>query len=195
MTTEFKNYINSIADEIIALSQQLGNEIETWRDVLARVPGSTNKGISAGFVSKPTAASGIEIVADIQAPPVEQTARLRIWAIETTKDNDSNERFNNIQLTYRLNYDEAHKLVEQTAALTPENLALLAHEHVDQLDSIVISDLTGGNAASKQSLGKRYDIESDELDIISNDRSDELKQVMSTVIERLKQTATSVNLA
>ena len=195
MTTEFKDYMNKIADEIITLSRQLDNEIETWRDVVARVPDSTNKGVSEGFISKPTAVSGIEIVADIQAPPVERTARLRLWAIETLKDGDGNERFNNIQLTYNLDYEKAHKLVEHTDALTRDNLALLAHNHADQLDNIVVSDQTGLDTATEQLLGKRYDVVSDELRAISDDRCNELKQVISTVIERLKQTASNVNPA
>ncbi|MEO8863350.1 MAG: hypothetical protein ABI354_03445 [Candidatus Saccharimonadales bacterium] len=195
MTTKFKDYINSVADGIIALSRQLDNEIETWRDVVARVPDSANKGVSAGFISKPNATSGIEIVADIQAPPTEQIARFRIWAIETVKDSDDNERFNNIQLTYLLDYGKARRLVEQADSLTRENLATLAHDHVEQLTSIVISNQTGLDVAAEQLLGKRYDIQSDKLSNLSEDFCDELELAMSTVLERLKQTATSVNLA
>jgi hypothetical protein len=189
MTTDFQNSVNSTADEIISLSKQLDNEIETWGDVVARVPDSTSKGVSAGFISKPTATSGIEIVADVQAPSTEHTARLRLWAIETVKDNDGNERFNNVQLTYGLGYEKARKLVEQSSALTRDNLSALAHDPEAHLDSLVISDLTGRDAASEQLLGKRYDFGPDELNTITEDLSSELVAAMHTVLERLKKSA------
>ena len=189
MTTEFKNYADNIADEIIGLSLQLDNEIETWRDVVARVPDSTSKGVSAGFISKPNTASSIELAVDVQAPPDEKTARLRIWAIETIKDSNNNERFNNIQLTYHLDYDTAHKLVEQTNALTRDNLSILAHDPANYLENIVISDLTGRDSASDQLLGKRYDLSTDELNAVNEKTSIELKTAMDSVLERLKKSA------
>ncbi len=167
---------------------QLDNEIETWRDVIARVPDSTNKGVNAGFISKPTT-SGIEIVVDIQAPPSEQTARLRIWAIEIIKDSDGNERFNNVQLMYYLDYDKAHKLVEQTDPLTRDDFSALAHDPANYLENIVISDLTGRDSHSEQLLGKRYDVESDELNDMSEDLSNKLIVAANTVLERLKKSA------
>jgi hypothetical protein len=191
MTTDFRDYANSIADGIIALSLQLDNEIETWHNVLTRVPDSTSKGVSAGFISKPTTPSGIEIVVDIQAPPVEQTARLRIWAIETVKDDDSNERFNNIQLTYHLDYDKAHKLVEQTDPLTRDNLSILAHDPTNNLENIVISDLAGRDVASGQLVGKRYDIGPDQLSVMTEDLGSELVATMNSVLKRLKKSAAS----
>jgi hypothetical protein len=189
MTTDFEDYINSIADEIIALSKQLDSEIETWRDVVARVPDSTSKGVSAGFISKPTAASGIEVAVDIQAPPAGHAARLRIWAIETVKDTTGYERFNNIQLTYSLDYGTAHKLVEQTKALTREDLSILAHGPANHVENIVISDLTGKDAASGQLLGKRYDLGPDDLRTMDGNRSSELVSVINTVLGRLKKSA------
>ena len=189
MTTDFRNYADNIADEIIGLSLQLDNEIETWRDVVARVPDSTSKGVSAGFISKPNTASSIELAVDVQAPPDEKTARLRIWAIETIKDSNNNERFNNIQLTYHLDYDTAHKLVEQTDALTRDNLSILAHDPANYLENIVISDLTGRDSASDQLLGKRYDLSTDELNAVNEKTSIELKTAMDSVLERLKKSA------
>ena len=191
MTTDFRNYADNIADEIIGLSLQLDNEIETWRDVVARVPDSTSKGVSAGFISKPNTASSIELAVDVQAPPDEKTARLRIWAIETIKDSNNNERFNNIQLTYHLDYDTAHKLVEQTDALTRDNLSILAHDPANYLENIVISDLTGRDSASDQLLGKRYDLSTDELNAVNEKTSIELKTAMDSVLERLKKSAAS----
>jgi len=189
MTTEFRNYADSIADKIFGLSLQLDNEIETWRDVVARVPDSTSKGVSDGFITKPDSASGIEIVADIQAPPTEQTARLRIRAMEIIKDGDDNERFNGIQLIYSLDYDKAHKLVEQTDALTRNDLSVLAKDSANQLENIVISDLTGRDSASDQLLGKRYDLSTDELNAMNEKTSIELKTAMDSVLERLQKSA------
>ncbi len=189
MTTEFRDYANSIADEIIALSLQLDNELETWSDVIARVPDSTSKGVSVGFVSKPNPSSSIEIVIDIQAPPVEHTARLRIWVIETAKDSSGNERFNNIQLTYSLDYDTAHKLVEQTDILTRDDFSILVHEPANHIENIVISDLTGKDTTSGKQLGKRYDLASDDLSNMNEALSSELASVINIVLERLKKSA------
>jgi hypothetical protein len=191
MTTDFRSYANSIADEIIALSLQLDNEIETWHDVAVRAPDTTSKGVMSGFVSKPTTASKIEIVVDVQAPPAEKDARLRIWAIETTKDSKNNERFNNIQLTYRLDYTKARKLIEQADVLTRDNFSVLAHDPANSLENIVISDLTGKDIASAQLLGKRYDLESDELSLITEDLSNEIVTVIDDVLGRLKKSAIS----
>lgn len=192
MTTEFRDYANSIADEIVALSLRLDNEIETWRDVFTRVPDSTSNGVSAGFISKPVTDSSIEMVIDVQAPPTEQTARLRIWAIETTKDSDDNERFNNIQLTYHLDYNTARQLVEQADTLTRDELSRLAHDTENYLENIVISDLTGKDVVSGQQLGKRYDLETDELDTMNESLSRELVSVINIVLERLKKSAANV---
>jgi hypothetical protein len=189
MTTEFRDYANTIADEIIALSLQLDNEIETWKDVFVRVPDSTSNGVSAGFISKPVTNSTIEIVVDIQAPPAWKTARLRIWTIETTKDSDGNERFNNVQIMYTLDYDAARKLVEQSDSLTRDDFSTLAHDSTNEIENIVVSDLTGKDATTEQQLGKRYDLETDELNSMDEERSNELASVMNTVLERLKKSA------
>lgn len=189
MTTEFRAFANTTADEIVALSLQLDSEIETWSDVFARVPDSTSVGVSAGFISKPITNSNIEIVIDVQSPPTEHSARLRIWAIETIEDADGNERFNNIQLTYNLGYDIARKLVEQANDLIRDDLLTLAHDPTNHVENIVVSDLTGQDVASGQQLGKRYDLGSDGLSSMDELLRSELISVMDTVLERLKKSA------
>lgn len=194
MSEEFRDYTNHIADEIISLSQLLDEEVETWSDAIARVPDSTSKNVSTGFVSKPNTKSNIELVIDIQAPPQERTSRLRIWAIDIIKDDKGNERFNNIQLTYHLDYAKARQFVEQSVPLTRDNFISLAHDPANQLENVVISDLTGKDAISGQQLGKRYDLESNDLNTITEDFSNELKQLMNDVMERLKKSAYNINL-
>jgi len=191
MTATFSDTSKLIADEIITLSRLLDTEMETWHDVVARVHDSTSKNVSAGFITKPNATSGIELVVDIQAPPVEQKARLRIWAIEIVQDNDGNERFNNVQLNYHLDYAQARQLIEQTNALTLNDLANILHDSANQLESIAISDLAGKIEASQKQLGKRYDLDSDELNSVTEDLHNELLQAMNIVLERLKQSAES----
>lgn len=182
-----------IADEIISLSHLLDEEIETWSDVIARVPDSTSKNVNAGFVSKPDTKSKIELVIDIQAPPHEHTSKLRFWAIEIVKDDNNNERFNNIQLTFHLDYDKARKLVEQETPLTRDDLISLASDPVIQLESIAISDLTGKDGVTGQQLGKRYDLDSNDLDSITEVFGNELNQIMNNVMDRLKKSASSIN--
>jgi hypothetical protein len=116
---------------------------------------------------------------------------LRIWAIETAHDNSGNERFNNIQLTYRLDYQKAHALVEQADTPTREDFSALAHESVDRLESIVVSDAAGKDSASGELLGTRYGFESDELNSLTDSASAELIAAISTVAERLKSSAAS----
>ncbi|MBC7546481.1 hypothetical protein H7171_01915 [Candidatus Saccharibacteria bacterium] len=189
MNAKFTDLTNKITDEIIDLSRQLDNEQETWRDVMARVPDSSSNGVSAGYVSKPTTASNIELVTDIQAPPTEQTARLRIWAIETTSDSDRNERFNNIQVTYHLDYGKAHAIIEQTKLVTRDTLSLLAHDPSNYIESIVISDLTGMVAATGELLGKRYELDLDDLRNMTEEICNEVVAVMNVVLARLKLSA------
>ena len=131
------------------------------------------------------------MVIDIQAPPSEQSARLRIWAIETVKDSDNNERFNNIQLTYSLDYGKARKFIERAETITREDLSMLAHDSSNYLKDIFISDLTGKDSTTGQILGKKYEVETDTLRVMTEDLSSELMARMTIVLERLKKTASS----
>ena len=190
MNAKFTGLTNKITDEIIDLSRQLDNEQETWRDVIARVPDSSSNGVSAGYVSKPTTASNIELVTDIQAPSSERTARLRIWAIETTYDSDRNERFNNIQITYHLDYGKARAIIEQAKPVTRDTLSLLAHDPSNYIESIVISVLTGTAVATTgELLGKRYELDLDDLRNITEEVCNEVLAVMNVVLARLKLSA------
>jgi hypothetical protein len=192
MTNKFKDYINQTANEIIALSQLLNEEIETWSDVKARVLDSTSDNISVGFVSKPNTLSGIEFVIDVQVLSVEQIVRLRIWVIETTQDNNGNDRFNNIQLSYKLDYSKASQLVNQANTLSRDDFLSLAHESTDQLDNLVVGDLTGQDKVSEEILGQRYELDSNELNAMTEDLCNELEQSMTTVLERIKKSASNL---
>ncbi len=187
MTNKFKDYINQTANEIIALSQLLNEEIETWSDVRARVPHSTSDNISVGFVSKPNILSGIEFVIDVQVLSVEQIARLRIWVIETTQDNNGNDRFDNIQLSYKLDYSKTSQLVNQANTLSRNDFLNLAHESTDQLDNLIVGDLTGQDKISEEILGQRYELDSNELNAMTEDLCNELEQSTITALERIKK--------
>ncbi len=192
MTIKFKDYINQTANEIIALSQLLNEEIETWNDVRARVADSTSDNISVGFVSKPNTLSGIELIIDIQILSVEQIARLRIWVIETTQDNNGNDRFDNIQLSYQLDYSKVSQLVNRTNTLSRDDFINLVHESTDQLANLVVSDLTGQDKLSEEILGQRYELNSNELNTITDDLCNELEKSMTTVLERIKKSASNL---
>lgn len=102
------------------------------------------------------------MVIDVQAPPQEQKARLRIWAIETYKDEADNERFNNIQLSYSLDYDQARKIVEQVNSPSLDDLANLLHDTNNHLNSMIISDQTGQDKNLNLQMGRRYEFDADE---------------------------------
>jgi hypothetical protein len=194
MTTEFRNYADGVADEIIELSRILGDELETWNDVQVRVPGSTSKDVSAGFVSKPVTASNIECVLDVQSPPNQQHGRLRIWMIETLQDADGTDRFNNIQLTYRLDHSQARQIVARSAEspVTREDLSHLVHEPDNLLENLVLSSLTGKDKATGDQLGERYDLSHEEMQNFPEDLCNDLRQTITTVLGRLKQSAEAI---
>lgn len=189
MTKSFLEDTKQLAKQIIELSYNLDDELETWRDIIVRVPDSTSKDVSVGYVSKPDASSGLELVLDIQAPPNEDWARLRIWAIETTKDEAENERFNNIQLTFSLDKTLARQYVEQQFAMDRNELKKLLDNPSVGLQQIVISDMTGKDNKSAELLGERHEVDSDALDSLSEADQAQLLKSLSIIYERLKKTA------
>lgn len=191
MTNPFIEDTKQLAKRIIELSYILDDELETWREVVVRVPDSTSKDVIVGYISKPNASSGLELVLDIQAPPLEDWARLRIWAIETTKDEAKNERFNNIQLTFSLDKSLARQYVEQQLVLDRGELTKLLDDPSLSLQEIVTSDMTGKDNKSGESLGKRHEIDTEALKSLPEDDQARLVESLSTIFERLKKTAES----
>jgi hypothetical protein len=191
MSTKFSEATKHTADELIALSQMLDRKMETWSDSIARHPDSPNKDVTAGFINKESDKPGVDLVIDVLAPPNEQKALLRTWGIECVPDSDGNERFNNIQLSYVVDYATARELVVKDKALTRDDIEKFLHSSKHQLDRIVISDQTGRDKSSQQLLGNRYDLDSEGLSNLTEDAIAELAQTMEKVLERLKQSAIS----
>ncbi|MGF7229454.1 MAG: hypothetical protein ACQR33_05760 [Candidatus Saccharibacteria bacterium] len=188
MTSEFNQSTKQIADELIALSAVLKDKMETWADVFTRRPdGQADAG--AGFISTQSESDTLEVVIDVQAQANANSGVMRTKAIETKLDSSGNERFNGISLNYGVDYAAAQKLVEKAGAITREDIAQLLHDDTSQVTWILISDETGKDSATQELLGKRYDLESDELSTLSEDTSKELMLAMDKVLGKLNQTA------
>ena len=190
MTSDFNEFTKQIAYEIIAMSGLLDNKMETWADVFARHPDSQNANASAGFIMNETNANVIEVVIDVQTLADTGSALLRTKAIETVLDSNGNERFNNISLSYAVDYAIACQLVEKAVSITREDISQLLLTETSRLAMIVVSDQTGRDKASERLLGKRYDLTTDDLITVAENTAEKLKQVLNIVLARLKQTVT-----
>ncbi|HEU4914303.1 MAG TPA: hypothetical protein VFT16_02745 [Candidatus Saccharimonadales bacterium] len=162
MTETLNTTVKQAGLEIINMSAAHADEMETWADVLARNPDSVTATFSAGFVSRPSERSRFEFVVDVQAPPNQETI-LRTWAIETKVGDDQKEYFNNIQLTFVVNGEQAHNLITRGKAFGREDVRILLQDEATRLSRITISN-DFGDDATKQMHGERYDFTAAELD-------------------------------
>lgn len=191
MKPQFNDTIKQAADELIAVSVLLNKKMETWAEVFTRHPDSQNAGICAGFISKQTSVNRIEVVVDVQISSDTNTGLLRTRAIEAIDDENGNERFNNLSLQYVVDYASAQQLVEKGGSITREDIKELLHADTSKIDSLVIGNETGRDNKSGQTLGKRYDLDADELDAVPETTQKEVTEVLNTVLTRLKQVAAS----
>lgn len=189
MTSQFNNSTKQLADDLITMSMLLDKRMETWADVFTRHPDSQNVGVCAGFISKQTSVNSIEVLADVQTSSDTNAGVVRIRAIETIRDENGNERFNNVSLQYAAEYTSARQLVEKGKSITREDIKKLLHADASKLDNLTISDATGRDNKSQQLLGKRYDLDEGELATTTKDTEEELIRAADTVLARLKQTA------
>ena len=189
MNAQLNQATKTVADKLIAMGRRLHDDMETWQEVQDRVPDSSSKNTTTGFVAKPHTKSGIEMNLDVIAPEEEDTAKLRIWAIHAFKDESENERFNNIQLGYALDRTQAQDLIKQSKSLSLDDLANLLHDPNNTISEITISDETGREEKSQQTLGKRYDL--DDKDIASLNEADtmQLIYVMENVLSNIERIA------
>ncbi len=184
MIDELTTTAKQTALELISMSSVLAEDMETWGDILARNPESVTATISAGFINKPSVISGIDLVIDIQAPP-DKDAVLRTWAIETKIGDDQKEYFNNIQLTFAADGQQARGLIAKGKTITREDIRLLLQSPASRLARITVTSESGGGEA-KQSYDERYDLTTVEL----SQRQDDIAKVdraLRVVLQTLKQ--------
>jgi hypothetical protein len=174
--------------ELINLSDKTAENMQTWRDVLDQNPDSLTATFSAGFITKPSASAGLELVIDVQTPP-DTGAVLRTWAIETKTGDDQKEYFNNIQLTFNVDNHKAHDLVAKGKAIARDDIRLLLQDPTSQLANITVSNESAGDG-TKQTHGERYDFTATELS--QDPRSiTSVNQALQTVLQKLKQSPAS----
>lgn len=169
--------------ELIGMSDAHAEDMQPWADVLAQNPESVTATVSAGFVTKPSAASGFEMVIDVQTPPDEK-AVLRTWAIETKVGDDQKEYFNNIQLTFETDEQQARDLVAKGKDITREDIRLLLQDQTSRLVRITVSDKSSGDG-TKQTGGERYDFMITELTEHPDDVA-KVSHALQTVLQALK---------
>ncbi len=191
VTSSFNDSTKQIADELIVMSALLDKKMETWAEVFTLHPDSQNTGICAGFISNQASVNRIEVLIDVQAPSDTDSGIVRTRAIETIRDKNGNERFNNVSLQYSVDYASAQKLVEKGKSIAREDIKQLLNADSSQLNGLVISNATGRDSASQALLGKRYDFDVNELAVISEATEKEVLETTNTVLARLKQTAAS----
>lgn len=62
------------------------------------------------------------MVVDIQAPKDKHGATLRTWAISSVKDGEGNERFNNVQLDFSVDYDQGRLVAAKADSISLQDL-------------------------------------------------------------------------
>jgi hypothetical protein len=187
MIDELTTTAKQVSLELIAMSDTLAQNMQTWADVLAQNPESDTAAMSAGFINKTSATPGIEMVIDVQTPP-DAGAVLRTWAIETKTGEDQKEYFNNIQLTFGVDDQQARSLVAKGGAITREDIRTLLQDQTSQLARVTVSNQSGGDG-TQQTQGERYDFTAAELS--EQDNATKVTQTLQTVLQALKQSATS----
>lgn len=170
--------------ELIDMSDAFAENMETWGDILAQNPESITAAVSAGFINKPSVESALELVIDVQTPPDER-AVLRTWAIETKVGDDQKEYFDNIQLTFETDDQQARSLVAKGKAITREDIRRLLQDQASQLTNITVSNKSGGDGAG-QTHGERYDFNVAELSQHPDDIT-KINHSLQEVLQALKQ--------
>jgi hypothetical protein len=184
MIDELTATAKQVGIELIDMSDMVAQNMQTWGDVLAQNPESTTATISAGFINKPSATSGPDMVIDVQAPP-DGNAVLRTWAIQSKIDDDQKEYFNNIQLTFETDSQQVRDLITKGGSITRKDIRILLEDQASRLAKITVSNKSGGDGA-KQTYGERYDFTVAELSQHPDDAA-KINQALQTVLQTLKQ--------
>ena len=187
MTEEFTTTAKRIGDELIDISESLALKMEKWSDVPVR-PNSLSDTECVGFITKESPTAGLDLVIDIQAAAGTDTAILRTWAIASTLDDTGNERFNNIQLDFAMDYDVARAVAQKGEAVTHDDIRRALHEPTTTLSHTVVSNQSGLDATSQQPLGERYDVTVAELGQQAG-AADKIGRALHVVLPILKHAA------
>jgi hypothetical protein len=131
----------------------------------------------------PIKSSDFEMTIDVQTPPGGQ-AVVRTWAIETLLGDEQTEYFNNIQLTFAADQEQAGNLVAKAGTISRDDIRQLLQAPTTKLTRITISNETGGDG-KRQTHGQRYDVEGDEL--AQHQHDNEITEALDTVFQKLKK--------
>ena len=173
-----------IGSEFIDLSDTLNTKMEKWSAVAQR-PDNLSDTECVGFLSKKESVpSGVSLLIDIQAPANTDKATLRIWGIASSQDDEHRERFNNIQLSFAMDYAAARVITQKGDGVTRDDIRAALHEPSTRLSHVVVGNQSGFDEASQQQLGQRYDITGDELDHYQ--AVDTVAEALSAVLATLK---------
>lgn len=174
----------NVADELIAISEQLSGKMVSWRSMDAR-PDGLSATECVGFVNGET--DGLTLVIDIQVPDDGQQATLRTWGIESHPDVAHVERFNSIQLDFLVGYAKAQELAS-VGEVTRGDIRTLLHDQSTQLSRVLVSNQSGFDSAKDELLGERYDHTIEEL-AGDPSKSEVVTTSLTSVISLLKQSA------
>lgn len=177
--------VKQIGEDIIELSALLNAKMEKWSDLPVR-PNGLSDTECVGFINKASTQDGVNIIVDIQAPKNQSKALLRIWSIDSAQDHSGNERFNNIQLDFDMDYQSACSLAQKGAATTRDDMRGALRQSSTKLSHVTISNQSGIDKSTQQMLGERYDAAADSID---TEAANKLGQALRKVLATLKKSA------
>jgi hypothetical protein len=143
-------------DTIIDISERMSAEMQKWSDVSER-PYELGPTECVGFINKTTSDGGLNLTIDLLTQKKTADATLRIWAITSEWDNDQNQRFNNIQMTFSAELPAAKEITVRGGDVTREDLRTIVYNKNTRLTRVVLSDKSGLDE-TERSLGRRYDL-------------------------------------
>ena len=173
----------TIGDSIIDLSEKMKSKMDTWSDSTVR-PNKLGVTECVGFKTLDAADDGLSLLVDLQVPEASDSATLRLWGIRTTKDDDNNDRFYNLQLDFIPDYARAQVVAKKAGAITRDDLRGLLHDDATRVERIIVSNGSGVDSMTQARLGERYDISADQS-AIDQTVLDRVRSGLSTVIDLL----------
>lgn len=186
MNTDLNDSTKNIARALIDLSDMLSHKMDRW-DVITNGDGALQNTELAGFVNKTSADRGIDLVIDIHALNDDSEGVLRTWALDSVINDDGAKVFNNIQLTFAVDYKKARKLTERYDTVTREDIRALLREPDTAVQEVVISNHSGLGEATQRRQGEYYDVSADE--IVEQGIIKELCDTLDTVLNTLQHAA------
>jgi hypothetical protein len=172
------------AAALIAISTKLAHKMDKWHNIVVG-EGSLQSTERAGFVNKTSADTGIDLVIDVLAPKDVGEAALRTWALDSHISSEGAKVFNNIQLTFDIDYETARALTERFDTVTRDDIQTLLHQPSTSLQSVAISNQSGLSPSANIIPGQYYDVSADE--ITEQNITDEVCSTLATVLATLKQ--------